>query len=251
LKATSSRGKKQGQKRSGFDLKYALRVCTQAGKWKACVQIYSAMNLYEEAVHRSLEVVPEGGLEMAKSNANKPDDEEVRRKLWLLIAKYVIQKTSTLDTEDQTPAKVGIDILEESQCLKIEDILPFFPDFVKIDAFKSEICSSLETYNGKIEELKQEMEDYSKSADTIRGQINELENRSIELPPGARCRISGQYLFNSEFYLFPDGMAFSQAALVSYVTPHLPPGQQEEVGKLLHEIQRLKSMLNSVEGDDR
>ncbi len=249
------RGKKQGQKRSGFDLKYALRVCTQAGKWKACVHIYSAMNLYEEAVHRSLEVVHEGGLEMAKSNANKPDDEEVRRKLWLLIAKHVIQtknpSTSTLDTEDQTPAKVGIDILEESQCLKIEDILPFFPDFVKIDAFKTEICQSLETYNGKIEELKLEMEDYTKSAKTIRDQIDELENRSIDLPPNACCAISGQYLFNSEFYLFPDGMAFSQSELVSYVTPHLPPGQQEEVGELLDEMKRLKSRLHSVEGDDR
>lgn len=38
--------------------------------------------------------------------------------------------------------------------LKIEDILPFFPDFVLIDDFKEAICSSLEEYNDHIEQLK-------------------------------------------------------------------------------------------------
>ena len=33
--------------------------------------------------------------------------------------------------------------LENTDLLKIEDILPFFPDFVVIDDFKEEICTAL------------------------------------------------------------------------------------------------------------
>lgn len=34
--------------------------------------------------------------------------------------------------------------LEECKFIKIEDILPFFPDFVTIDHFKDAVCLSLE-----------------------------------------------------------------------------------------------------------
>lgn len=34
--------------------------------------------------------------------------------------------------------------------LKIEDVLPFFPDFVTIDNFKEAICDSLERYNKQV-----------------------------------------------------------------------------------------------------
>ena len=42
--------------RTILDLKYALRLCTQEGKQRACVAIYNIMELYEEAVELALEV---------------------------------------------------------------------------------------------------------------------------------------------------------------------------------------------------
>ena len=39
---------------------------------------------------------------------------------------------------------------ETDGLLKIEDVLPFFPDFVLIDDFKEAICTSLEEYNRQI-----------------------------------------------------------------------------------------------------
>lgn len=57
--------------------------------------------------------------------------------------------------------------MQECDLLKIEDILPFFPDFVVIDSFKREICVSLEEYNGKIESLRKEMEDYTLSSEAV------------------------------------------------------------------------------------
>jgi hypothetical protein len=52
--------------------------------------------------------------------------------------------------------------------VKIEDILPLFPDFVQIDNFKDAICASLEDYNNQIEALKGEMEDATAIADALR-----------------------------------------------------------------------------------
>lgn len=41
---------------SSFDSQYALRLCTQANKLEACVQIYTQMQLYEDAVELALKV---------------------------------------------------------------------------------------------------------------------------------------------------------------------------------------------------
>ena len=39
-----------------YDMKYALRLCSEHKKEEACVHIYSAMKLYEEAVDLALKV---------------------------------------------------------------------------------------------------------------------------------------------------------------------------------------------------
>lgn len=57
---------------------------------------------------------------------------------------------------------------ESGGVIKIEDVLPLFPDFVKIDNFKDAICESLEDYNKQIDQLKTEMEDATRIADALR-----------------------------------------------------------------------------------
>ena len=52
--------------------------------------------------------------------------------------------------------------------VKVEDILPFFPNFVTIDHFKDAICDSLQEYSKHIQELKEEMEEAYGSAERIR-----------------------------------------------------------------------------------
>ena len=70
-----------------YDVKYALRVCIQEGKTQACVYIYTLLHLYEEAVKLALKV----DLELAKYCADKAEDDETRKKLWLIIARYLIE----------------------------------------------------------------------------------------------------------------------------------------------------------------
>lgn len=68
-------------------------------------------------------------VDLAKSCADLPeDDEELRKKLWLKIARHVVQ--------EEKDVKKAMNCLSSCNLLKIEDILPFFPDFVTIDHFK-------------------------------------------------------------------------------------------------------------------
>jgi hypothetical protein len=48
------------------------------------------MGMYDSSVDLALQ---KGDLELAKINADRPEDDDVlRRKLWLKIAKYVVQE---------------------------------------------------------------------------------------------------------------------------------------------------------------
>lgn len=75
-----------------YDLDYALRICKEAGRRGACVQLYAEMGLWEEAVDLAL-----GGgdadLEIARGLADRAEEEDVRlrKKLLLKIAKFVVQ----------------------------------------------------------------------------------------------------------------------------------------------------------------
>jgi hypothetical protein len=74
-----------------------------------------------------------------------------------------------------------MEFLRMCDILKIEDILPFFPDFILINEFKSEIESTLEEYNMHIEDLKSEMNEATLSAENIRLDIAKLKGRCVNL----------------------------------------------------------------------
>ncbi|ORY29496.1 Pep3/Vps18/deep orange family-domain-containing protein [Naematelia encephala] len=195
-----------------YDLDYALRLCKQHGRVQPCVHIYSKMGLYESSVDLALE---KGDLELAKINADRPDDDEpLRKKLWLKIAKYVVQ--------EQKDIKSAMKFLESTDLVKIEDILPFFPDFVVIDDFKAEICSALEDYSARIEELRQEMEEATQSAESIKRDIQGLANRFVTVDQGDKCWKCGLGLVTRQFYVFPCQHTFHADCLIQMVMEFLP-----------------------------
>lgn len=216
------------QPETHYDLKYALRLCTKENKTTACVLIYSAMGLYEEAVELALRV----DLELAKVNAEKPDDDDaLRKKLWLRIARYVVSELKDI--------KQAMELLNQCELLKIEDILPFFPEFTRIDDFKEEICSSLEDYNRHIEELKIEMEEATRSADLIRMDIKELRNNYGFVGAHRQCDLCAYPVLTREFYLFPCGHTFHAGCLKNDMMKHLDNVQRSQVNELVKSIQRL------------
>ncbi|EIN14075.1 hypothetical protein PUNSTDRAFT_95620 [Punctularia strigosozonata HHB-11173 SS5] len=195
-----------------YDLDYALRLCKQTGRTQACVHIYSKMGLYENSVDLALE---KGDLELAKINADMPEDDvQLRKKLWLKIAKYVVQ--------DQKDIKSAMRFLQNTDLLKIEDILPFFPDFAVIDDFKDEICTALEDYASQIDALKGEMDEATRNADAIKGDIAALRNRFVTIDAGERCAVCRFPVLTRQFYVFPCQHCFHADCLIGLAKEYLP-----------------------------
>ncbi|KAE8662302.1 Detected protein of confused Function [Hibiscus syriacus] len=224
-----------------YDPKYALRLCLKEKRMRACVHIYSMMAMHEEAVALALQIDPE----LAMAEADKvEDDEDLRKKLWLMVAKHVIEQEKGTKREN---IRKAIAFLKETDgLLKIEDILPFFPDFALIDDFKEAICSSLDDYNKQIEQLKQEMNDATHGADNIRNDISALAQRYVVVDRDEDCgvcrrkilAVGGDYRMASgytavgtmaPFYVFPCGHAFHAHCLISHVTRCTNESQAEYI----------------------
>lgn len=224
-----------------YDPKYALRLCLKEKRMRACVHIYSMMSMHEEAVALALQVDPE----LAMAEADKvEDDEDLRKKLWLMVAKHVIEQEKGTKREN---IRKAIAFLKETDgLLKIEDILPFFPDFALIDDFKEAICSSLEDYNDQIEKLKEKMNDATRGADNIRNDISALAQRYAIIDRGEECGVCGKKILNmagnypmmgvytsvgsmAPFYVFPCGHSFHAQCLIAHVTRCTTEAQAEYI----------------------
>ncbi len=97
-----------------YDPQYALRLCTEQHLEEACVHIYAAMDLYEEAVDRALlvslwgkDLIGQNGspslslsqvdVDLAREIAGTPlRNKDLQRKLWLKIAQHVIKKENNI-----------------------------------------------------------------------------------------------------------------------------------------------------------
>ncbi|KAG2207051.1 hypothetical protein INT46_009184 [Mucor plumbeus] len=225
-----------------YKLDYALRICSHNNRTQSCVHIYSQMGLYEEAVDLALE---HRDLDLARINAEKPEDDDIlRKRLWISIAKYVIQ--------DNKDIKSAMQFLKKCDLLKMEDILPFFPDFVLIDDFKDEICSALEEYNINIEDLKAEMDNATLSADHIRLDIRKLKKRFAIVEEDQMCCLCEFPLLTRQFYVFPCNHEYHADCLRNRVTKYLPTRQIRKLADIQEQLSRefkLARTIQSIEDE--
>jgi hypothetical protein len=137
----------------------------------------------------------------------------------------------------------AVAFMESTDLLKIEDILPFFPDFFIIDDFKDEICNALEGYSEHIERLKDDMDEATQSAEAIKRDIADLRNRFIVVDAGEKCESCGLPLLSRQFYVFPCQHAFHADCLITEVTRHLAP-------RVLRRILDLQNQISKEAGLD-
>ncbi|KAK8969414.1 hypothetical protein KSP40_PGU010128 [Platanthera guangdongensis] len=235
-----------------YDPKYALRLCLKEKRMRACVHIYSMMCMHEEAVALALQV--NTFLVKVEAQIEDDEDQDLRKKLWLMVAKHVIQLEKGVKREN---IRKAIAFLKETDgLLKIEDILPFFPDFALIDDFKEAICSSLEDYNMQIKILKEEMDDATHGADNIRSDITALAQRYAVVERDEECGVCKRKILSAggahqvgrgympigpmaPFYVFPCGHSFHAQCLIAHVTQCTTQSQAEHI----LEIQKQLSLL--------
>ncbi|KAI0841567.1 Pep3/Vps18/deep orange family-domain-containing protein [Hypoxylon sp. FL0890] len=186
-----------------FDPDFALRLCIQHKRTLSCVHIYTNMGQYVQAVDLALS---HNEVEYASIIADRPmSNPALRKKLWLAVARKVISQSNGI--------KTAIEFLKRCDLLKIEDLIPFFPDFVVIDDFKDEICEALEDYSRNIDSLKKEMDESSQTAANIKIDIAGLDHRYAIVEPGEKCYVCSLPLLSRQFFVFPCQHAFHSDCL--------------------------------------
>ena len=116
-----------------------------------------------------------------------------------------------------------LSVIEQSEMLSIEDILPFLADFTEIGAFKKDIKASLEKYSKEIVRLQREMDDYTDNANEIRRDTKQLLLRSACITSNRKCDLSGRAVLekdNAAFVLFPCTHIFSVDELERHLREH-------------------------------
>ncbi|KAF9890945.1 hypothetical protein FE257_005202 [Aspergillus nanangensis] len=187
-----------------YDADFALRLCIQHQRVQSCIHIYSAMGQYLQAVELALQ---NEDIELAALVADRPEgNDKLRKKLWLLVAEKKIRQPGT-------GIKDAIEFLRRCELLRIEDLIPFFPDFVVIDDFKDEICSALEEYSRDIDALRQEMDNSAQTARQIRSEITALDTRYAIVEPGEKCWLCSLPVLSRQFFVFPCQHAFHSDCL--------------------------------------
>ncbi|KAJ2764505.1 tethering complex subunit, partial [Coemansia nantahalensis] len=172
-----------------YDPDYALRVCKRYGRIRSCVHLYSLLKLHEDAVELALE---QEDVELAQIHAERPDDDKLCKRLWLRIAQHVIRA--------KEPASKVIDLVRRSNRLGVEDVLPFFPDFARVDDFKGDICTALEDYEAQIQDLRGEMDEAARTAEAMQRDMTSLKNRFAILSTEETCQVCAQPLWLRPFY---------------------------------------------------
>lgn len=215
-----------------YDADFALRLCIQHDRVQSCVHIYSTMGQYQQAVELALQ---HDDVDLAAIVADRiEDNDKVRKRLWLLIAEKKIKEASSI--------KDAITFLKRCELLKIEDLIPFFPDFVVIDDFKEEICEALEEYSRHIDSLKQEMDISQHTAEQIKAEIAALDNRYAIVESGERCWICTLPVLSRQFFVFPCQHAFHSDCLGKRVLENSGSSKRKRIKDLQTEVNQGLSM---------
>ncbi|KAN0103109.1 vacuolar protein sorting protein-like protein DigA [Hyaloscypha variabilis] len=211
-----------------FDSDFALRLCIQHSRVQSCVHIYSTMGQYLQAVELALE---HSEIDLASLVADRPlSNPALRKKLWLAVAKKVISQSNGI--------KTAIEFLKRCDLLRIEDLIPFFPDFVVIDDFKEEICAALEDYSRNIDALKKEMDESAQTATNIKIDIAALDHRYAIVEPGEKCYVCGLPLLSRQFFVFPCQHAFHSDCLGRKVMEQVGLGKGKRIRELQGQISK-------------
>ena len=174
-------------------------------------------------------------------NANKEIKKELKQKMWLIVAKHVVSEEGNIEN-------AMLFLKKNNAIITIEDILPFFNDFVTIDNFKEAICDSLRDYSENITKLKKEMKQASDSAKVIRDEIVAAKTEHHYVKSTDRCDLSSELLMTKPFYIFSCGHKFIAEYLADAVANYLEEEDRTKLNKIRDRIQELERDNKSNQG---
>jgi len=193
--------------KTAFDFKMALALCYQHYQIRACSELHRVVGDYEEAINVALKISTQSA-QLIAVEAEKAVPAERSKRLWLLVARHVIKRE-----RDVAKATKKVSEILKHCSLRIEQVLPYFPDFVKIGSLKQEVVRSLEDYNASIKDLDEKMKGHTTTYKQIQRDITELKNRHDFIPETKRCDLSSKPIGSQPFVYFPCGHVFLLSAL--------------------------------------
>jgi hypothetical protein len=207
------------RKKAEFRFDYAKSIL-QDNKL-ALALILSLMGKYTEAISLCLtkeandtEETFKDNQEMAefiaKNCPDKSPDKKLQKSLWIQI--FISLGEGGDDNSDNNNEKKlskALEIMEKSKVLKIEDVLPYITDSIKIEEFKSHISKCISQYESKIDELKKDIKNYNNTVENIKMDINRVNKKPMEIKYNEfNCEICKESLKNKRIFLFPCGHMF-------------------------------------------
>ncbi|KGT65833.1 hypothetical protein MEK_04828, partial [Candida albicans 12C] len=194
---------------SNFDTNFILRLCISHEKFHPAVLIYIEIGLFDQALELALK---HDLTSLAEFILNKYDEDKqvegikledanynVKRKLWLKFAKYLIDKSDDLNETLHHH-------INNVSMLDLKDLLPLFPETISINNFKDEIVESLNEYNKRIVHLSLDMNNSSEHLREMKKKVicNKKKTNVAIIEPGEPCRKCGKLLVQKNFVYFPN-----------------------------------------------
>lgn len=188
-----------------FEVDYALKVFSQFKIYPAQAWALAIMGKYDEAIKVALD---NNQVLIAKRIAKSVDDLKLRKHLWLEIFISEIKKTTD-------NFNFALETMNESEVLKIEDVLPHIMGNIKIEVFKKEITNCINIYENTIQELKRDIGSYNKTAENIKADIFKVKKKSMEVRyKQCICEICNATIKDDNIYLFPCGHIFDGNCII-------------------------------------
>jgi len=180
-------------------------VLTLMGKYTEAISF-----LFSKESNETQEACEENE-EMAEFIAKNCPDKKLQKNLWIQIFINQREKEDISANNINSEEKISkvLEIMEKSKVLKIDDVLPYITDSIKIEEFKSHLSECISQYEIKINKLKEDINDYNNNVEHIIYDINKINKSSIEIKyTEIKCEICGMPVTNKRIFLFPCGHIF-------------------------------------------
>ena len=214
-----------------IDLNFAQKILKN--NYSALALVYCLMKRYNESILIALE---HNEKDIAIFIAQNIKDEKIKKDIWLRIFKY-FKTNNFADAKNILESSMGV--------LKIEDILPFMMDDVKLEELKTDLQACINFYEKGVIQLKQEINDYNQSTEIIKKEIYKIQKKSTFINyTQIKCEKCQKDILGNKFFLFPCGHIFDTSCLIKILDDY----DQKNIGDQIFKdkIKKIKNLKEKI-----
>ena len=217
-----------------IDLNFAQKILKN--NYSALALVYCLMGRYNESILMALE---HNEKDIAIFIAQNIKNEKIKKDIWLRIFKY-FKTNNFADAKHILESSCGV--------LKIEDILPFMMDDVKLEELKTDLQACINFYEKGVTQLKQEINDYNQSTEIIKKEIFKIQKQSTFVNyTKIKCEKCQKDILGTKFFLFPCGHIFDTKCLIKILDDYDQKNIGDKIFKeKINKINKLREKITNL-----